>query len=184
MSLNCWGCRTMQVSILAPKLKEILFSVSCLFLISIASNIWNIGFLYYPLKSLEYLWSCYPIWCVYCQSPFNIYIYIYIYIYMGSRHILLKMTDKDLQISFLLTLSCLWDITNENKGGLAIVWNLWCYNQSTSTFDLCWPLSRIRLGSGHRLWDILWDQGNILNESSLQAVGAVFKCAFLCYWFE
>ena len=45
-----------------------------------------------------------------CYSAY-IYIYIYIYIiYFGSRfscwHILLKMTEKDLELSFLLVFSC------------------------------------------------------------------------------
>ena len=99
----------------------------------------------------------------------SIYIYIYIYsvcvcvcvcvcVYLFRqqtfcRHILLKMTDKDLEVSFyrpFLIHEC--NVTNEDEGCLVIVRNLTC------TFEFCCWLPWVWLRSRHRFWDVLCDQ--------------------------
>ena len=58
-------------------------------------------------------------------------LYIYIYVYIVFRQqVLLKMTGKDLELSFYKPFHiCKQDVTTVDEGCLEMVWNLWCHNE-------------------------------------------------------
>ena len=105
--------------------------------ISLASNnllvYLSINIYFSNMKCFKSIYPVYHSLSLFLSLSLYIYIYIYIYIvYLGSRfscrHILLKVTDKDLFLSFLLTFSC---------------WQARCCNSGWRLFKNCTKISDI-----------------------------------------